>query len=85
MGNQIHKGRVSLLSVINNSSSIVVLECTRSHFAVTTYMNLFSLVEIRYKKGERLPRYMIYLKPGHWKIAAKKYQPDYKKPSAKSY
>lgn len=68
-----------LLDVINNTASRVVLECTRPYSGEYFSERLGAMYG--YKRGERHPRNTIILIVGHWKIAAAKYQPGYKRPT----
>lgn len=67
-----------LLDVVNDISSHIVLECTQGHIVNIQYHALAIGINtkgiISYKKGERHSRNCIFLNPGKWKIAAKKYQ-----------
>lgn len=63
-----------LLDVINDTTSTVRLQCIRGHIVNLGYISTFLHNTISYRTGIVLPRNCIFLKPGHWKIAAKKHQ-----------
>jgi hypothetical protein len=54
------------LDIVNNSSSRVVLECTRSY---TTQNSTYP--SVTYLKGELLPRNLIFVNPAYWRIASR--------------
>lgn len=55
-----------MLEIINNTSSRVVLQCTRAY---TTENSKYP--PITYKVGDLKPRNEIFLRPGHWKVCCK--------------
>ncbi len=67
-----------LLEVTNNTSSRVVLECTKTHI-IRVGLRCGS---ITYRKGERHVRNTIHLDISKWKIAAAKYQYNYERPKS---
>lgn len=70
-----------LLDIINNISSSVILECTRTHLIRLRKGFILNADDIKvYRKSTRLPRNCIMLDPAHWKIAAQKYQKNQNKP-----
>lgn len=81
MGNDISPAcgtprKQTLKEVVNNTASRVVLECTRTH---SFRIGLSCFTE--YRKGERHSRNTLRANIAYWKIAAKKYQPGYKRPT----
>lgn len=80
MGNDISRAcgttrKQTLKEVVNNVASGTVLECTRSHIVDISDMHC------SYIKGHRASRNLLFVNARWWKVAAKKYQPGYKRPT----
>lgn len=58
--------KMSYKDIVNNPSSRIVLECTRSY---TTANSKYP--PVNYSRGDLLPRNLIFVNPAYWKIACK--------------